>query len=59
MTFLKESNSVLVVLDKEIANDDITDFVVATKKPLKNAEQLVIASSTKDLETCKYLWLGT
>ena len=51
MTFLMESNSVLVVVEKEIANDDITDFVLATKKPLKNAEQLVIAS-TKDLETC-------
>ncbi|XP_076237820.1 cytokine induced apoptosis inhibitor 1 [Calliopsis andreniformis] len=50
MTFLKEGDSVLLVLDSEISSDCITDFLAAIKKPLKNSEQLAIAS-TKDLET--------
>ncbi|XP_053972389.1 anamorsin homolog [Hylaeus volcanicus] len=49
MTVLKENDRVLVVLDNEISKDDVVDFISAIRKPLTNAEQLIIAS-TKELE---------
>ncbi|XP_043251794.1 anamorsin homolog [Colletes gigas] len=49
MTILKENDSVLVVLDNELSKNDIVDFVSAIKKPLANAEQLIIIP-TKELE---------
>ncbi|XP_033366861.1 anamorsin homolog [Bombus vosnesenskii] len=51
MSFLKESHSVLVVLDSEISNNDIIDFISGIKKHLSNAEQLTTIS-TKELQKC-------
>lgn len=51
MTFLKESDSVLAVVDNEISSNDIPDFISAIEKPLKSAEQFTIVS-TKELEKC-------
>lgn len=52
MSFLKENHSVLVVLDSEISNNDIIDFISGIKKHLSNAEQLTTIS-TKELQKCK------
>ncbi|KOC64647.1 Anamorsin like protein [Habropoda laboriosa] len=49
MTFLKENNSVLVVLDSEISNNDVADFVSSITKYLNKAEQLSTLS-TRELE---------
>ncbi|XP_076172919.1 cytokine induced apoptosis inhibitor 1 [Ptiloglossa arizonensis] len=50
MTLPKENDSVLIVLDNEISNKDIIDFISAIKKPLTNGEQLKIIL-TKEWET--------
>lgn len=53
MTLPKENDSVLIVLDNEISNKDIIDFISAIKKPLTNGEQLKIIL-TKEWETREY-----
>lgn len=54
MTFFKENNNVLIILDSDISNDDIVDFISAIQKRLNHAEQLSIVS-TKELKKCKYI----
>lgn len=54
MAFFKENNNVLIVLDSDISNDDIVDFISAIQKRLNHAEQLSIVS-TKELKKCKYI----
>ncbi|XP_076657280.1 cytokine induced apoptosis inhibitor 1 [Halictus rubicundus] len=43
MTFIRDSSSVLLVLDHEISENNVTDFITEIKKPLCNAKQLTIA----------------
>ncbi|XP_031845902.1 cytokine induced apoptosis inhibitor 1 [Nomia melanderi] len=50
MTFLKENNSVLIILDREILKDDVDDFIKNVERPLRDAEQLTIIP-TNELET--------
>lgn len=54
MTFFKENSNVLIILDSDISNDDIVDFISAIQKRLNHAEQLSIVS-TKELKKCKYI----
>ncbi|CAK9806123.1 Anamorsin homolog [Anthophora plagiata] len=51
MTLFKKTDSVLVVLDGEVSNDDVKDFVSSITKHLNKAEQLSTLS-TKELEKC-------
>ncbi|KAG6801454.1 anamorsin [Apis mellifera caucasica] len=51
MTFFKENSNVLIILDSDISNDDIVDFISAIQKRLNHAEQLSIVS-TKELKKC-------
>ncbi|XP_076302782.1 anamorsin homolog [Lasioglossum baleicum] len=51
MTFLKENNNVLVILDNEISCDDVTNFTSVIKKQLNDAERLTIVS-VKELKKC-------
>lgn len=43
MTFIKENSSVLLVLDHEISECNVADFITKIIKPLRNAGQLTIA----------------
>ncbi|CAK9832624.1 Anamorsin homolog [Anthophora retusa] len=51
MTLFEETNSVLVVLDGEVSNDDVKDFVSSITKHLNKTEQLSTLS-TNELEKC-------
>ncbi|XP_043795052.1 anamorsin homolog [Apis laboriosa] len=51
MTFFKENSNVLIILDSDISNDNIVDFISAIQKCLNHAEQLSIVS-TKELKKC-------
>nr|XP_033321441.1 anamorsin homolog [Megalopta genalis] len=50
MTFIKENSSVLLVLDREISENTVTDFIIEVKKPLCNLKQLTIVP-TNELDT--------
>ncbi|XP_076284295.1 cytokine induced apoptosis inhibitor 1 [Lasioglossum baleicum] len=47
MTFINDSNSVLLVLDHEISENNVTDLITEIKKPLCNAKQLTIAPTNE------------
>lgn len=51
MPFLKEDNSVVVILDSEFSRNDVSDFVKEVETQLKSPDQLSIVSS-KELDKC-------